>query len=103
MYQKRQPYRNKKIRDAARGEECTIDGPSCNNDPETTVFAHFNEGWAGKGMSQKADDCAGVFACSDCHDWLDGRAMYEGWDRTEFWLRGYYRTIRRLLDKGVLK
>lgn len=103
MFAKRVPYRNQKIRDAARGEECTVEGPCCNHDPDTTVGAHFNASWAGKGGSQKADDCALVFSCSWCHDWLDGRTNHPEQPTSWDWLRAYYRTIRRLLDKGVLK
>lgn len=105
MIEKRSPYRNKKILNAAKGEDCTINSPVCNYNPETTVGAHPNESWAGKGGSQKADDIP-VFACSDCHDWLDGRTHIEGLaeeDKWWYWFRGLYRTIRRLLDLGVLK
>lgn len=88
---KRQPYRNKKILEAARGEDCTI----CGINDGTTVFAHFDKGYAGKGIAQKADDCAGVFACAACHSALQIATC-------DAVLRGYYRTMRKLIDKGVL-
>lgn len=99
---KRIPYRNKKITRAAKGEDCTINYVNCNYNPETTVFAHLNEYYAGKGMGQKADDCAGVFACSNCHDDYD-RNKIEDYSANYYLLRAYVRTIRRLIDLGVIK
>ena len=97
--QKRKPYRNKKIRDAARGEDCTMESPFCNYDSVTTVFCHLNESYAGKGISQKADDI-GFFGCSACHTAYDQKKLHD----EHFWvLRAVYRTLRRLLDKGILK
>ena len=88
---KRTPYRNKKITQAAKGEDCTI----CGRNDETTVFSHFDNGYAGKGIGQKADDVAGLFLCATCHASLQKIECKEV-------LRAYYRTIRRLIDKGVL-
>ncbi len=99
--QKRERYSNKSILRNAKGKQCTIEHPEhCNHDPYTTVAAHFNDGWAGKGMGQKADDCAVVYACKGCHDWIDGPASE---DKDWFLRRGLYRTIRQCLDDGVLK
>lgn len=117
MIEKRRPYRNKAIREAAEGEWCTVESPICGQfgGSETTTFAHFNDQWAGKGTGRKADDCAGVFACKACHDLIDGRFRFtrdmEDMGMGEYWRRNYdliirqayYKTIRRLLDKGVLK
>lgn len=98
---KRHPYRNAAILKAAEGEECTMNSPWCNYNPETVVFCHGNYGFAGKGLGQKADDCCGFFGCSDCHEWYDtNQGSQEG--RHLAFLRAYYRTIRRLLDKGTL-
>lgn len=94
---KRVAYRNKKITQAAKGEECTVRAAARCESSETTVFSHFNGEWAGKGGSQKADDCAGVFACYACHRMID---KYQVDDH--ILLRAYYRTIRRLIDKGVI-
>lgn len=95
---KRIPYRNKAILKAAKEEKCTI----CDMNDGTTVFCHLNTGWAGKGLQQKADDCAGFFGCSFCHDVYDGRRYRLSGPITNMEvLRAYYRTIRRLIDKGV--
>ena len=47
----------------------------CNFDPETTVLAHYRlSGYSGMGI--KSDDQAfGAWACSACHDAVDGRTM----------------------------
>lgn len=106
MIEKRKPLRIPKILRAAECEACTVNAPCCNYNPETTVFAHLNEQYSGKGRGQKGDDCAGVFACSDCHDWLDGRTQIgtlDAADKDWYWLRAYYRTIRRLFELGTIK
>ena len=100
MFEKRTAYRNTAITEAAEGEVCT----RCGDLDGTTVFAHFNYSWAGKGLSQKADDCAGMFLCRACHYVYDHPDAFEP-TRFEDWeiLRAYYRTLRRLLDRGILK
>ena len=47
--------------------------PGCNRDTRTTVLAHYPlSGYAG--MGQKPDDWSfGAWACSACHDLVDGR------------------------------
>lgn len=62
-----------KLRKAARGEVCTVRLPGvCNWNPETTVLAHIRRNW-NAGAGKKAPDHHAVFACSDCHDVIDGR------------------------------
>lgn len=103
---KRKPYRNKKILEAARGEECLIESPVCNYDPETVVACHSNESDDGKGTGQKADDCFIAFGCSACHNLVDGGELGYGStaEYKKYYLnRGIKRTIRRLLDLGVIK
>ena len=96
--QKRKPFRSKSITQAAKDEACTV----CGRNDGTTVFCHLNESWAGKGMGQKADDCAWFFGCHICHDLYDNpRKGCEFF--TEVIMQAYYRTIRRLLDRGILK
>ena len=102
--QKHKPIRIKKIRDSARGQDCTVNSPWCNHDPETTVFAHYGEPGE-KGMGLKPDDTSGAYACSGCHDWLDGRAHNNGkyQDMAFYWFKGMRRTWRLLIENGVLK
>lgn len=98
-FPKRAAYRNAKLLTAARGEACTMESDVCNGDRETTVFCHLNESFAGKAWGQKADDCAGFFGCAACHAAYDTGEIDDPW----MVLRAYYRTLRRLLDKGVLR
>jgi len=74
MITKDRPVRSKKLRDSARGRECTLRLPGhCNGDPETSVLCHLPHG--GRGTGVKASDSHAVIACSGCHDALDARAL----------------------------
>mgnify|MGYP000498261172 CR=1 FL=1 len=71
--QKQKRIKSKAITNSARGENCTLRIYGvCNGNPETTVFAHAKGG----GMGMKAHDIHGCYACSSCHEWIDG-----GWTR----------------------
>jgi hypothetical protein len=61
-----------KVRESARGENCTFRIPGvCNCNPETTVYCHTNRLKDGKGMGIKSKK--GAYGCSCCHDVVDGR------------------------------
>lgn len=87
---------------AARGQECQIRIPgACNGDPATTVFAHLN----GAGMGMKKPDIHGSFACSVCHDIVDGR-LKSSFRRDQLRLmhfEGMERTQNLLIEMGLLK
>lgn len=103
MLTKNQPIRSKKIRESARGETCTLRiSGVCNHNPETVVFCHINDG--SKGMGRKPDDLSGVYACSSCHDMIDGRRPMEiDWhELPKILFRGLIETQRRLHAKGIL-
>jgi len=93
------------LRKEAEGRECMIRIPGvCNGNPETTVLAHLNGG----GMGMKRPDTSGAWACSDCHDTVDGRndaqAKY-GYKRaeiSEMFLEGVIRTQERLIAEGKI-
>lgn len=95
MIPKHNHIRCKAIRDAANGEDCTI----CGKNNGTTVFAHLNKQWAGKGLGIKADDIAGMFLCAEHHSEYDGRkfAFCE-----ELVTRAMYRTWKRLWERGII-
>lgn len=57
--------RSTPIRNAARGQDCTLRLAVCNFDPDTTVLCHSNFLADGKGMGLKAPDTAAAFGCSD--------------------------------------
>jgi hypothetical protein len=64
---------SKKLRASANGQECTVRLPGiCNFNLSTTVLAHLPCGQ--KGMGMKGFDTVAVYACSACHDVIDGRA-----------------------------
>lgn len=102
LAQRREPIRSAKLRDAARGEVCTLQiFGCCVGGTETTVLAHLHDETFGRG--QKADDTSAVFACYGCHDEIDGRTRRtQGEDLTWYKLRALQRTIRRLVERGVL-
>ena len=68
---KLKPNQSKKIRDSARDQPCCAKIPHvCNRNRETTVLCHWKYGQVGKG---EKNDLSAFYACSDCHDYLDGR------------------------------
>lgn len=88
------------LRREAMGRECQVRLPCCNHSPETTVLAHLNGG----GMGMKRSDLSGAWACSACHDAIDGR---DGgmWDNQ--WVRlchleGIIRTLETLEREGKI-
>ncbi|HKK06199.1 MAG TPA: nuclease domain-containing protein [Gammaproteobacteria bacterium] len=104
MITKSKPIRSKKIRDAARGELCTLRIPGvCCGDPETTVLCHAPFG--GKSMGLKAPDTWAAAACHRCHAVADGRELSDitREELLECWLRGIAETQMRLFAKGLLK
>lgn len=64
---------NRDLRAYARGKPCMVRIPGvCNGNPQTTVLAHYRlSGTSGAGM--KPNDWQASWACSDCHDVVDGR------------------------------
>jgi hypothetical protein len=93
-----------KLRDAARGQQCMVRVPGiCNFNPETTVLAHYRiSGTCGIGM--KPIDLIGSWACSDCHNAIDGRTT-TAYERTTLDLmhaEGVFRTISALHKRGLL-
>lgn len=74
MITKPQPVRSRKLRESARGRECTLRIPGvCNGDPATSVLCHLPHGR--RGIGTKASDDHAVVGCSACHDALDMRAL----------------------------
>ena len=82
------------LRELAKGQPCMIRVAGiCNRNPETTVLAHYRlGGTCGTGM--KPPDMRGAWACSACHDAVDGRVR-STWSRCELRLmhaEGVFRT-----------
>ena len=96
--------KSKKYRDAARGQECTMNIVGiCNYQEETVVFCHFPD--ESNGMGMKSDDFSGADCCSACHDVIDGRVKSDDEYRPMkfFYLRrAQTRTLRRRFEQGIL-
>ena len=90
---------NKKIRNSARGEDCSLRLVHCSS-PETVILAHIGRN---RGMGIKCADYFAVYACSSCHDIIDGRVMapFE-LDLEEEKLRALEETQGKLINKGLL-
>ena len=88
---------------SAKGQECQIRIPFvCNRNSETTVLAHLNGG----GMGIKHLDIHATYACSACHDAVDGRLKVHSATRQELkgmHLEGVIRTQVLMVQAGVLK
>ncbi len=96
----------KKITDSARGESCSVRLPGiCNYDNNTVVFAHINGVRFGHGIGIKTK--LGAYACSSCHDALDGRTKRpDGIEIDDLKLahyEGVMETMTRLFEKGIIK
>lgn len=79
-----------KLRKSAKGQRCTLRLQGCNHNPETTVLAHIRiAGRCGAGL--KPADNEAVFACSHCHDVIDGRIKAD-FDYRDV-LRGHFETV----------
>ena len=94
---------SKKIRAAARGQECTaqILG-TCNGDNGTTILAHFPH--ESHGMGIKATDFSGGFVCSGCHDAIDRRTHSAELEEHREWYlrRSTVRTFETLYELGMI-
>lgn len=90
---------SKKIRNAAKGEACTLNVAGvCNYSEDTVVFAHFPSEIAG----YKSTDLSGGFACSNCHDWIDRRVFDDDQEREFYMRRSQVRTFTRLIELGIV-
>ena len=93
------------LRKEAKGRGCMVRIPGvCNFNSETVVLAHIRlTGISGMGM--KSPDLIGAWACSACHDEIDGRTHRSGLTRDELRLahyEGMARTIVQLEKEGLI-
>jgi hypothetical protein len=93
------------LRKEARGRGCTVRiSGVCNFNSETTVLAHIRVTGV-SGMGLKSPDLLGAWACSACHDEIDGRTHKSGLSRDELRLAHYdgmARTIMQLHKEGLV-
>ncbi len=93
-----------KITKEAKGRECQVRLVGiCNYNPETVVLAHYRSAEL-CGMGIKPKDIIGAWACSDCHDAIDGRVQTEySKDELELaHLKGMVRTLNTLCREGKI-
>lgn len=94
-----------KIRESARGKQCQIRLVGiCNHNPETVVLAHYR--MAGTcGIAMKPSDIQAAYACSRCHDAVDGRLKTDlSHDELQTaFAEGVMRTQQILIKQGLLK
>lgn len=92
-----------RLRKAASGEHCTLQiHPFCTGNDEETVLAHLPSSM--KGIAIKSPDWWGAFACSACHDIMDGRRTVElpAGEIERCIFRGLFRTWQRHLETGLI-
>jgi hypothetical protein len=99
--------RTRKVLDSARGQPCSGRFPTiCNDNPETTVWAHLNGHAFGKGMGIKAHDILGLHLCSSCHAYLDvghgTRPILSNEQLLQCVLEGVTGTWVRLIQAGIV-
>jgi hypothetical protein len=76
----------------------------CNFNSETVVLAHIRLAGV-SGMGVKSPDLIGAWACSACHDEVDGRTHKSGLSHDELRLAHYdgmARTIAQLDREGLV-
>lgn len=93
------------LRKEAKGRGCMVRIPGvCNFNSETVVLAHIRIAGV-SGMGMKSPDLCGAWACSACHDEIDGRTHKSGMTRDELRLAHYdgmVRTICQLDKEGLV-
>lgn len=89
----------KKIRNSAKGEDCSLRLGNCSSN-ETVVLCHVGRS---RGMGIKCSDHFAVYACSNCHDIIDGR-VNNGFDLNleKEKIRALEETQLKLISKGLL-
>jgi hypothetical protein len=93
------------LRKEAKGRACMVRLPGvCNFNSETVVLAHIRLAGV-SGMGMKSPDLIGAWACSACHDEVDGRTHKSGLSHDELRLahfEGMARTIAQLEKEGLV-
>jgi hypothetical protein len=90
----------------ARGMPCLVRLDGCNGNPETVVAAHYRSVSLGSGIAHKGQDWLSAYACSACHDLLDGRRHDPTLSHDAIrlgHLEGVVRTLMHLRSIGKVK
>ncbi len=93
-------YRNKKLLQAARDQECQ----SCGAMDGTIVAAHSNQLRDGRGYAFKSADYRVAYLCVGCHDKVDGRSgRLTKQEKIDMWEEAHRKTIGLIFDSGIVK
>lgn len=88
-----------KLRKSAQGQQCTLRLTGCNYNPETVVLAHIRiNRFCGTGI--KPPDYMSCFACSNCHDAIDGRVKSD--EAYKDILRAHFETMCKWVEMGLV-
>lgn len=90
---------SQKLRQSAKGEQCTFQTPYCVGGTETTVLCHAPSHH--KGMGNKGPDYFAAFGCCECHAALDNHRM-SGVESQFYWLKGIHKTWDRWVERGLI-
>lgn len=89
---------SKKLRNSAKGQQCTFRIPGvCNGNPETTVLCHGPDHTRGKAM--KTADYWAAYGCSACHSAMDLREVP---DWNGYWLNAIRETQAKMVQAGSI-
>ncbi len=88
---------SQKLRDSAKGMDCTFETEFCNYDRSTVVLCHLPSDV--KGMGNKSHDFNAAFGCSDCHAAIDQHRIPHA---PFYMLRGLQRTQAIWRDRGLI-
>ena len=86
------------LRKYAKNKSCMIRLPGCTN--EGVVLAHYRH--SATGMGKKAHDLHGAWACTHCHDIVDGRKRLDGWRLSDIdlaFFQGILRTQEKIFEE----
>lgn len=100
-YPKNPPLVSPKLRKSAKDRDCTLRLSCCNGRTDTTVLAHLPVP-GGRGWGMKVADNMAVFACSACHDAIDGRRRDVEWDANDL-VRALAETQAIWIREGLLR
>ena len=89
-----------KLRKSAQGQQCTLRLNGCNYNPETVVLAHIRNNQF-CGVAMKPSDYMSCFACSSCHDTIDGRVKSDTVYKDI--LRAHFETLQHWVEVGLIE
>ena len=92
-------YVDRHLLDMARGQDCLLQSPLCNHNPETTVACHGSGVANGKGMGYKCGDHLVVNGCSACNHFTDAYGGATAEEKQAVFAAGHLRQIE--VWKGI--